>query len=222
MAIRYLAPIFAAALISAAAVADENVHEHEASADHETHHESDAHDDDESHDHDHAAGSAHVHGLWSLFAALDGEMLSVTLTGPLQDVLGFETVPDTVEEQSALEAMLKDLSDADALLSINARAKCTLASSVDVSLPEDFIGSETDHSEDAHDHDAHEADEHDHTADIDVTLAYNCEAPGRLGDLDVKIFSAYPAIETLDAVFLGDTGQVARRLSREDAVLSTD
>lgn len=248
MDIKFIAPCLLLGAMGPVAIAQDHEHDapHSADAhdDHEDHHAEGEHDDhedhhaDEEHDdhdahhsdeaHDQGAGSAHVHGAWSLFAAIDDDTLSVTLTGPLQDVLGFESKPNTSEEREAVEVLLRDLSEAERLITPDPRGQCDLADSVDIDLPEGFVASETDAgAHDGHDDDGHEDDEHDdhgdhdHTADVDINLTYTCGDPDRLSELQVGIFSMYPSIETVESVFLGEAGQVAARLRPEEPALRT-
>ncbi|MEM7664058.1 MAG: DUF2796 domain-containing protein [Pseudomonadota bacterium] len=207
---------------------DEDHDDHHSEGEHADHHTDHDHHSDDDHsddDHDQAAGSAHVHGSWSLFAAVDASTLSVTLTGPLYDVLGFESVPGTPEQKDAVDTLISNLSQADALVTPDPRGECDIAEPVDVSLPDGFTGSETDgttdhehgddHSEDHHD----DGDEHHDEANVDVTLTYNCGAPDRISSVEVGMFTAYPSIETMDAVFLGELDQIAARLNPDDPML---
>ena len=131
MVTRLLATLATSVVFCAAALAQDDAHDH-----HDTHHEDEAHHADE--DQTRASGSAHVHGAWTLFAALDDDLLSVTMTGPLQDVLGFESAPETPRQHAAVEAMLQDLSRADALIATDPGAQCEPSAPVDIGLPEDF------------------------------------------------------------------------------------
>ena len=132
-------------------------------------------------EHDHRAHEAHVHGTWELFAALDDAQLSVTLKGPLVDLVGFERPPETKEEHDAIQAMHDRLGVADAMLTLNKRAGCTLSEPVRINLPEGYSEDGDDdhdhdheedhksdhhgHNEEAHhDHDANDDDHHDHEA----------------------------------------------------------
>lgn len=87
---------------------------------------------------------------------------------------------------------------------------------------EDHKDSHGDHHEDnAHDEGAH-ADHDIHTNNVEVTYLFDCAAPARLGKIAMSGFNAFPAIETVDAVFLGDAASVARRLTRKSQTLKLD
>ncbi|MHA7871770.1 MAG: ZrgA family zinc uptake protein, partial [Hyphococcus sp.] len=65
---------------------------------------------DEPDEHSHRAHDAHVHGTWELFAALDDTQLSVTIKGPLLDVLGFEHAPTNDAERDTVQEIQDRLS----------------------------------------------------------------------------------------------------------------
>ncbi len=192
------------------------------------------HDHDHHDDHDHRAHDVHVHGTWELFAALDDARLSVTLKGPLVDVLGFETVPDTDEEYSAVVRLEDQLKSSEAMLALDDRARCELSEPAAIVLPEGFSTETAKHANGkAHDHDdkkehhAHEGEDshsdHDvHSHDLEVTYTFNCASPDRLGEITMAGFETFPAIENVDAVFLGDALQIARRLESGSRILQID
>lgn len=192
----------------------------------------------EEHDeHDHRAHDAHVHGTWELFAALDDSQLSITIKGPLIDVVGFEHAPATEDEHNAIQQMRSRLAAPELMLSLTERATCTLSEPVQINLPQGFPqvdmhegenheqepDKEADHhGHDEHEDEAHHADHDVHTNDLEVTYAFDCQSPARLRAITMTGFDAFPAIENVDAVFLGDAKQVARRLGRGTQTLAIE
>lgn len=188
----------------------------------------------EPHDHDrhHHSHDAHVHGAWELFAALDDAQLSVTIKGPIVDVLGFETAPASDEERKAVADLAALLETPETMLSLDQRADCKASAPVVVTLPEGFSAqtekadahhahSHDDHAHDDHnDHDHHDHDIHD--SDVEVTYAFTCGAPQRLGAITLTGFTTFSEIETVDAVFLSNDTQAAHRLERRSQVLRID
>lgn len=188
----------------------------------------------EPHEHDHRSHDAHVHGTWELFAALDESLLSVTIKGPLIDIVGFERAPETEDERSAIREIQGRLAAPELMLSLDERANCVLSDPVKIVLPESFTresgDAQGDHAHETHkenghhDHDAHEGEEHHaehdvHTNDIEVSYSFDCKSPARLGAISMTGFDAFPAIENVDAVFLGDAKQTAQRLRRGTQIL---
>ena len=226
---------------------------------------------------------AHIHGAWELFAALDGNELSITMSGPLVDLLGFENRPASAEEKAAVENLQTRLSAPEAILTLDKRAGCTLSGPVAITMPEGYAvqaaapddgahdehehedhehdhdhehehehehedhdhdkhegheeheheheDKDHDHDEHEHDHEDHEEHEHEghehkdhenhdhsahdqHASDVDLSYTFVCKAPKRLGAVMITGFNSFPAIETVDAVYLSDQKQTAHRLTR--------
>ena len=173
----------------------------------------------------------HVHGEWELFAALDDDVLTISITGPIVDAVGFEHPPASASEHEAVKKFSQDLADISAALNVNAAANCTLTGALDLDLPEGYATEDAHHHEASHtddhddhsdhdDHDEHDHDDHDHEEhdlhDSDVTLTYKlaCAAPRRLDSIEVRLFDSFPAIEEIDAVFLSDDAQESRHLRK--------
>ena len=210
---------------------------------------------DHSYDHKPKTQEAHVHGAWELFAALDDKQLSVTVKGPVVDVVGFERPPIDENEHTALKELHTQLIKPETLFLLSERAGCSLSEPAQIAWPEGFSTDppsheddhEYEHDDDHHsDHDGHddhtddhhedhhehhdedhadhdhdeEHDDHDHHAsDLEVTYVFTCNAPTRLQAISMTGFDRFPAIENVDAVFLADAKQVARRLQRGSETL---
>lgn len=202
---------------------------------------------EEPHHHDATrAHEAHVHGAWELFAALDDSRLTVTMNGPIVDLLGFERLPETEEEHAAVRALEDRLSTPQALFAIDERAQCTIVKPVNILLPEGFAkeGANSEiktahrsgeHSHDkehddhehekGHGHHEHEEGHHDHDihdSDLEVSYIFDCRSPTKLREITSAAFEAFPSIETVDAVFLGDNAQKAQKLTRNSKTLQID
>lgn len=113
---------------------------------------------------------AHVHGQGKVLIAQDGDDWQLQFVLPAADVLGFEHVPETMEQKQAVESLSGKVGNVPNLVSID--GNCTVANS-DVSIPELFTdfskvekssglaSAKHDHDHDTHDHDHHKHD-HDH------------------------------------------------------------
>lgn len=179
----------------------------------------------------------HVHGHWRMFAAMDDERLTLSLSGPAADVLGFEHVPETDTEREAVRVLLDTLAGPDTL-SLSPAAKCKPAESPEIMLPEGFAVNEDTHDDshsahheitaedadktEAKAHDEHEPDHADHEkhdeghqeAEIEVVYVFSCAAAKKLTRIEHRLFDLYPSIEEIDAVFLADSKQAAQALTR--------
>lgn len=150
---------------------------------------------------------AHVHGHWEMFAAQDGDRLSLTLKGPIVDVLGFESTPQTTAQHDTITDVSKQLENLDFMLTIDPRAGCSLLEAATLQWPEGF---QNDHDHHSHDH-AH-GDNDDHANDLEIMYNLQCKTVDSLSIIRFIGFSVFPAITQVEAVFLGDKGQHANRL----------
>lgn len=153
-------------------------------------------------DHHHGA---HVHGQWDMFVAQDGDQLSITLQGPLVDILGFEHSPKTADQRAAVNKAKNQLDNPGILLTVDPDARCSPSQDPALRWPDGF-----DHDHDHHgEHHAHG----DHAGNLEVTYSFQCRAVGKLNRITFEGFSTFPSLTQVDAVFLGDAGQVSDRLA---------
>jgi len=189
----------------------------------------------QSSDHNVPTPHAHVHGAWEMFAALDDDALTITLSGPVADLAGAESPPGSADETAAIAALRARVSALAPLMTPSAKARCRLSDPVMVRIAgapaESHKGSPTaagaaaDHemAEADHDDDDHiqvhgEGDEHGR--DVEVVYAFACTAPDRLREITVEAFQTFEEIDTIDAVYLSETRQAADRLTRKAATLT--
>lgn len=169
---------------------------------------------------------AHAHGDWEFFAALDRKQLSITITAPIVDVVGFEHAPENEKEYAAIGVLNTKLQNPELLFVLDERAACALATPVQIVLPKSF-GKNADldnhHKEDHENHGDHEdhvdhhdshGDHSDHVSNLELTYILDCKVPARLRTITITGFDTFPALENVDAVFLSDARQVADRLTR--------
>jgi len=190
---------------------------------------------------EHHAQEAHLHGAWELFAALDDKQLSVTVKGPLIDVVEFEHQPTSDEEFAAIQNLKTRLGAPQTMFKIDERARCAVAQPAEILLPQGFesesVNGEKEslhliHENDAqHDHNTHKAEtNHDddhkgydiHGSDVEVVYVFECKTPARIRSITATGFNAFPAIESIEAVFLGNNTQKAFRLTRNSKSLQID
>lgn len=169
------------------------------------------------------AGEAHVHGQARLEIAAEGELLTIRLESPLDNLLGFERAPRTNDERQAVQRVIARLSDGAAQFLPSAAAGCT---QTEVRLDSPVLGgdltvrrtTEARHpdpggvkaaSHDDHDHGKEHDGEH---GELTATWRFRCTRPAALRELTVKLFEAFSGLQRVDAVALGAKGQSAGRL----------
>lgn len=131
---------------------------------------------DHDHDHEHRQHGAHVHGIAALNLAFEGNEVQIELDSPAANIVGFEHVPSSADDQAALDEAVATLEDGDKLFRFNDEAGCRMETgTINSALLEDERrrhaeeGAESRAHDDkeGHDHDAHEGahahkDEHQH------------------------------------------------------------
>lgn len=160
-----------------------------------------------------AAHGAHVHGEWEIFAALDGNRLTIALTGPLLDALGFERAPSGDAEKARAEAVSLVLRDSANIIDLPASSGCEIASS-SVAYPWSAKGHAREDREHGH------AEEHDHHAmNVEAEYVFDCAEPGRLSELRARLFSALPSVKKVRAVYISETAQSEKALTEKSPVM---
>lgn len=144
---------------------------------------------------------AHVHGVATLQVAVDEKTMTLNFSSPLDNLLGFEHVARDAKQKAAVKNMADSLNKADQLFIPTADAQCTLQS---VKLDSLVLEpkSSPDKKEDGH-------------ADLDGEFVFACKQPGKLHDLEVKLFDTFSHLHQLKVEVATLKKQAAARLTSE-------
>lgn len=145
-------------------------------------------------EHEHAHTEAHVHGKASLDLVMQGQDLELSLSSPLDNLVGFEYKPKTNADKEKLNKAKAVLRAGD-WAKLSSAAQCQLKK---VDLDEDF-------------HEAH--------ADMDVELTFQCQKPELLNTLDLDLFRAFPNLKNLDVQVALPNKQFGAKLSAKQTKL---
>lgn len=154
----------------------------------------------------HAHGQAHAHGRATLDVAVEAQALSIQLSTPLDNLLGFERAPRTDAERRQAEAAVATLRAADRLFTIDPAAGCRLVS---VELDSAALKLGSPDPEDA-------ASGH---ADLDARVTFSCTDATKATFVDVGLFS-FKRLQRLDVQVAAPGGQFKRTLKPSAARLS--
>ena len=149
---------------------------------------------------------AHVHGVATLQAALDGKSLSISFSSPLDNLIGFEHPARNAKEKAAVQSMIKTLQGADKLFLTSPGAQCHLK---EVKLESAVIESnkKPDPAEAGH-------------ADVDADISFVCDQPAKLNSLEAALFSYYPNLHSLKVEVVTEKKPAAATLSPETRKIS--
>jgi len=158
------------------------------------------------HDHEMRQHGAHVHGIAALNLALEGDEVHVELDTPAANIVGFEHVPSSEAEHVALDRAVATLKDGDQLFRFNVEAGCRMAEAkVNSALLDE-----------AHGHEVHAGETH---SDIDAVYRFECDQPGKLTQLTVELFDAFPGMGELNIQYITEHKQGAAELTPANHVL---
>ena len=145
----------------------------------------------------HRQHGAHVHGQAQVtLAALDGEV-SLSLSVPAGDILGFERAPQSSAESEQIAAALADFKSAN-WLQMPAQGQCEVhQATAHTPLTED-------------DHSGH--------ADIHVDVHWRCESLRGRVDF-AEFFVHYDSIHTIELEWLSASGAGSQTLTAQDSAL---
>lgn len=176
-----------------------------------------AHEHGHDHDHEHSHDSlgAHEHGVASLNAALDGNLLELQLESPAMNLVGFEHAAKSDADKAKVAAAKRELEQPITLFALNS-GDCK-ATEVELESPL-FGDADADHDHD-HDHD-HHAHEGEHS-DIHAHYRFECAKANELKQLDLaELFKRFPATEKIQVQLIGPNGQQGVELTPAQPRLS--
>jgi hypothetical protein len=195
------------------------------------------------HDHDdeHRQHSAHVHGIAALNLALEGQEVHIEFDSPAANIVGFEHAPSSEADHAALDKAVATLKDGDQLFKFNDDAGCRVETAKVASElldeeheghAEEKTGDHAHEKKEGHDHEEHVGEhakkdegQHEHEgegethSDIEATYHFECNAPGKLTQLTVELFAAFPGMEELKVQYVIESKQGAAELTATDHVV---
>ncbi|WP_394154835.1 DUF2796 domain-containing protein [Loktanella salsilacus] len=178
---------------------------------------------------------AHVHGVSALQVAVEGGTLSLDLTSPGVDVVGFEYEASTDADKDAVAAAIGQFLTPGDIVALPDAAGCRLsAASAHLDLGDDHgddHDSHDDHDDHAEEHDEHDdhAEEHDDHDDHEgeagthsafhAAYTYECDAPDALTSLSFPFFDQFANAQEIEAEYVTAAGAGQAEISRDVAQL---
>jgi len=152
---------------------------------------------------------AHLHGQALLNIVVDGSSIGVELESAAVNLLGFERLPESAEEQLIQESVTRRLQDHAVLLEFS-KGNCTqmAASSQFPDFGQQHQGEgASEHAEDAHEH-AHDESAAQPSQHADILLYYQLDCRPSQG-LEVRLtaFAEFPGITEVVVQWINDSGQ---------------
>lgn len=146
---------------------------------------------------------AHMHGTGQLLVAIDGTAVSLELTVPAADIVGFEREPADAAERAGVDGALATLAEPLTLFSFSPDAGCAVTSSAA------HFGDEGEHEAEPHAHEEH--------ADFAAPYLLDCsQLNGGQLELETQFFTLFESAEALVIEGLVDGSPVQAALSRQE------
>ena len=162
---------------------------------------------------DHRELGAHVHGAGTLKIAIEGNKVSMDLSAPADDILGFEHQPSTPEQSKILDDAKAALAQPLKVFTLPDAAGCQVASAnvvFNAAEPAPAGAAAANKADDA---------EHQH-ADFDVDYELTCTAPGKIATLAFPYFQLFTRAQKLTVTVVSAKGQSESDVTRASPELA--
>lgn len=155
-------------------------------------------------EHSALAHAAHLHGIAQLTLALEGNALEISLESPAANIVGFEHQATSEKQIKAVEQARSNLESSG--LFLFSGSDCSLKhAEVDMSS---VIQQGSHIQQDSYDHEDHESH-----SEISAHYTYECSKGEKLETVSVNLMALFPAIETLEVMWLTSRQQGATQLT---------
>ncbi len=159
------------------------------------------------------AAEPHVHGQATLDVAVEGQVLSIALASPLDNVFGFERLPRTEAERAKVRQAIASLRDGAALFVPSPEAGCRAeAAQVHFGALHHGLTGEGEAPR------GQPQADHQH-ADLDADYRFRCARPEALRSLEVRVFRLFPGVSRIAAQLATDKRQSGATLTPAQARL---
>jgi hypothetical protein len=146
---------------------------------------------------------AHQHGASKLNVAIEGQTISMELSAPADDIVGFETRPRTEKQKASVEQATGTLRDPLKLFALPQGAGCTVASaSVEQVFEEEASAKASDHSE------------------FEGRYSLSCSNMAAVSEIEFPYFKLFPKVEEVEVQVISPKGQKSFEVKRNRPRLS--
>jgi len=156
---------------------------------------------------------AHEHSVGTGQLAVESGRVDLMLQIPGANLVGFEHPPRDAAQRDRLERARVRLAEGGWLL-LPERARCRTTLKVDLLGFESGIDDESHGHDHAHGHDHGNGEEHAH-AEFQVTASAECERPGALEWIELRLFDGWPDNRSLRVDAISENAQWRSVLSAE-------
>lgn len=158
----------------------------------------------------------HVHGEAKLHIAIDANLMAIDFDAPGVDVVGFEHLPATAEEQAAVDAAVGSLNDPlPSLFDFGAAAGCTVTSAeVEFLVEEDEEGAAAAPAAPG------AAEEITNHTGFEGVYEITCTDAAAIRELRIGFFERFPNSHVVEIELATGRGQTTFDVERENPIVS--
>lgn len=170
--------------------------------------------------HNHAPHAPHAHGVAELRVAIEGAVVEIEFSSPLDNLVGFEHAPRTAQQRAALASATTALNDFERVFALPAAAGCVL---ITTALEHPFAAGHdrrAEHPQHDEHHGGHDDQHTDGHAELRVTYSLRCATPAALDRLQIRLFEHFPRTRQIRAERMSPRGQSAATLSAQQRTLA--
>lgn len=167
----------------------------------------------------------HVHGHGTLNIAMDDNRVSMELEVPGMDIVGFEHVAGTKEQEAAVKKAAAQLRQPLSVFRMPAAAGCKVAEA-DVKIQREEHEDHDEHAESkaggektAGAKEEHEQEEHGGHNEFHVAYALDCANPAAITAIQFDYFKLFKGANDLTVNIVTAKGQSTYQVSRDKPVL---
>ena len=159
---------------------------------------------------EHRHHESHEHGAGTMNIALDGELLTIELEIPGNDIVGFEHAAKSDSDKAKVDSALKILNETTKIFSFVPADSCSLKGTPKIA----FVAEAEDDDSHGH-HGMHHGDDDDPADHTELKAEYLFSCKSVVG-VTFQGFSQFPSIKELDAQVAFGNVQVSYELSPKE------
>lgn len=158
---------------------------------------------------------AHVHGASKLNVAIEGQTISMELSAPAHDIVGFEFRPRTDAQRAAVEQATRTLRDPLKLFTLPQAAGCTVANAA---VEQTFENGHADHAPSASNAPARsEGAVH---SEFQGRYSLTCTDASAVSNIEFPYFKLFPRADEVEVQVIAPKGQRSFEVKRTRPRLS--
>ena len=180
-----------------------------------------AHDHNHKHDHDHKHEhkhdeqedhGAHTHGLANIAMVFEGKQIDFSFSAPAESIVGFEHKATNKKEKQNVKDAREILSSAKNISSLINYCQ-VVSQNIDT---EQLLPTTHDHG---HDHEHGSKSKH---AEVEFNYRFECDDISDIDTISIELFNHFPRLERIRTVWLTNTAQGMRELTRKNNTFNLD